>query len=145
MPRLYGSAVLRFAPGAVSIWELIAGANIPVRLKRVELSSDNTSGTVVVRVQVNRISVTGTGTASTPSPVDSNDTAAAATVKVNDTIEPTTGVQVWADEWNLQVPYIWIAGPGEEWRCNPAAGFAIKLLDTPAPANVIPTVSFEED
>lgn len=145
MPRVYGSAVPQQAPGAVTIWEIIAGSQIPIRLKRIELSSDNASGTVVVRPRLSRISATGTGTASTPSPVDANDTAAAATIKYLDTVEPTFGVQVWLDRWNLQVPYIWIAGPGEEFRAAGLAGFAITLLDTPAPANVVVAVSFEED
>lgn len=145
MPRLYTSTPAAFTPAAANtIWEIIAGANKPVYIKRVELSSANTSGTIVVVAKMERITVTGTGTAQTPEPLDANDAAAAATCKVNDTVEPTKGNQIWSVEWNIQVPYIWIAGPGEEWRANPAGGFGIELLTAPG-ASIMVAVSFEED
>lgn len=145
MPRLYTVSPTAFTPAAANtIFEIIAGANKPVRLKRVELSSANTSGTVVVVAKFDILTATGTGTAVTPQPNDANDTAAAATCKVNDTVEPTKGAQIWAVEWNIQVPYIWIAGPGEEWRAQPAAGIGIELLTVPG-SPVMVSVSFEED
>ena len=145
MPRAYTSTPAAFTPAAANtIWEIIAGANKPVRIKRVELSSANFSGTVVVVAQAEDITVTGTGTAQVPRPNDPNDSAAGATCKVNDTAEPTKGTQIWAVEWNIQVPYIWIAGPGEEWRANPGAGIGITLLTAPGAAIMV-AVSFEED
>ena len=145
MPRLYTSVPAAFTPAAANtLWEIIAGTNKPIRIKRFELSSANTSGTVVSLVTLEIITATGTGTAQTPTPVDPNDAAAAATCKVNDTVEPTKGAVVWSTQWNLQVPYIYIAGPGEEFRENPAVGFGITLATAPAVA-VMVAVTFEED
>ena len=145
--RPYSVAPAAFTPGgAKTIMELMAAAENQLKVRRIELSSDDTAGATVVDVLLLRLIVTGTGTGVTPEPLNQNDGASNFAAKYNDTVEPTAGVDLYHFKWNIQVPYTLVLAPGEEFVIPGATneGFAIELLDDPA-AEITVTVTVEEE
>ena len=135
MGRVFTVEVGAFTPGsAKTILELMAAAEVGFKVRRLELTSDDTAGSTVVDGQLLRITATGTSsTTATLRPHDQNDTPTV-TAKANASGEPTSGVTLLPFKWNIQVPYILVFGPGEEYAIPSATneGFAIELLDNPS-------------
>jgi hypothetical protein len=149
MGREYGIATVSFTPtvgAAKTAFELICAAEKPVKIRRLELSSDDTGGTTVIDVQLLRITAGGTATTVTARPLHQNDDAAGFTAKYKNTAEPTSGVNLWTFKWNIQVPYTLVLAPGEEFVIPGATneGFAIEFLDDPGDAVVISLIVEEE-
>ena len=145
--RPYSIAPAAFTPGAAkTIMEVMAAAENQLKVRRIELSSDDTAGATVVDVLLLRLTVTGTGTGVTPPPLNQNDGGANMSAKFNDTVEPTAGVDLYRFKWNIQVPYTLVLAPGEEFVIPGATdeGFAIELLDDPS-AEITVTMTVEEE
>ncbi|KKN19695.1 hypothetical protein LCGC14_0943160 [marine sediment metagenome] len=145
--RSYTVAPAAFTPGAAkTIMELMAAAENQLKVRRIELSSDDTAGATVVDVLLLRLTATGTGTGATPRPLNQNDGAANFSAKSNDTVEPTAGVDLYRFKWNIQVPYTLVLAPGEEFVIPGATneGFAIELLDDPG-EEITVTLTVEEE
>ncbi len=145
--RPYSIAPAAFTPGAAkTIMEVMAAAENQLKVRRIELSSDDTAGATVVDVLLLRLTVTGTGTGVTPRPLNQNDGGANMSAKFNDTVEPTAGVDLYRFKWNIQVPYTLVLAPGEEFVIPGATdeGFAIELLDDPS-AEITVTMTVEEE
>ena len=145
--RPYTVAPAAFTPGAAkTIMELMAAAENQPKVRRIELSSNDTAGATVVDVLLLRLTVTGTGTGVTPRPLNQNDGAANFAAKFNDTVEPTAGVDLYQFKWNIQVPYTLVLAPGEEFVIPGATneGFAIELLDDPG-EEITVTLTVEEE
>lgn len=83
----------------------------------IMVGADGTPADNVINWIVNRNSTAGTGTAHTPTPLDSGDAACLLTGLVNHTIEPTitdqTGLLQVAV--NQRASYRWVAAPGGEF------------------------------
>ena len=145
--RPYSIAPAAFTPGsAKTIMELMAAAENQLKVRRIELSSDDTAGATVVDVLLLRLTATGTGTGVTPQPLNQNEGASNFGAKFNDTVEPTAGVDLYRFKWNIQVPYTLVLAPGEEFVIPGATneGFAIELLDDPG-EEITVTVTVEEE
>ena len=146
--RAYSIAPAAFTPGgAKTVMEVMAAAENQLKVRRIELSSNDTAGATVVDVLILRLTVTGTGTGVTPRPLNQNDGAAnITTAKFNDTVEPTAGVDLYRFKWNIQVPYTLVLAPGEEFVIPGATdeGIAIELLDDPATEITVTMVVEEE-
>ncbi len=145
--RPYSIAPAAFTPGgAKTVMEVIAAVENQLKVRRIELSSDDTAGATVVDVLLLRITAVGTGTGVTPRPLNKNDGASNFSAKFNDTVEPTADVDLYRFKWNIQVPYTLVLAPGEEFVIPGAIneGFAIELLDDPA-AEITVTMTVEEE
>lgn len=148
MAHVYSLAPATFTPGTFpeTVLELMCAAEKPVRVRRLELTSDNTAGSTVIDVLLLRITATGTGTALTARPLNQNHPASGFTAKSNASAEPTAGVDLYRFKWNVQVPYTLVLGPGEEFVIPGATneGFAVELLEDPGTAITV-TLIVEED
>lgn len=147
MAHVYSLAPAAFTPGAArTVLELMCAAEKQVKVRRIELSSNDTAGSTVVDVLLLRIVATGTASALTANPLNQNHPASGFTAKSNNTGEPTAGVDLYRFKWNIQVPYTLVLGPGEEFVIPGATseGFAIELLDNPA-AEITVTAIVDED
>ncbi len=145
--RPYSIAPAAFTPGAAkTVMEVIAAVENQLKVRRIELSSDDTAGATVVDVLLLRITAVGTGTAVTPRPLNQNDGASNFSAKFNDTVEPVAGVELYRFKWNIQVPYTLVLAPGEEFVIPGAIneGFAIELLDDPG-EEITVTMTVEEE
>lgn len=78
--------------------------------------TDGTPADNAMVYKVDRQTTVGTGTAATPSPLDSQDAAALITATVNHTIEPTVtaATQLVEIAMNQRASYRWVAAPGGE-------------------------------
>lgn len=83
----------------------------------ISVGIDGTPADNVINWVVNRNSTAGTGTAHTPTPVDSGDAACLLTGTVNFTIEPTVTDQTGLLQiaCNQRASYRWVAAPGGEF------------------------------
>lgn len=148
MSRVYTAAPAAFDPGeARTVLAIMAASEAQFKVRRIELSSDDTAGSTVVSVDILRITAIGTATALTVAPHVKNSTLAfGGTAKYNHTVEPTADTIIDRVQWNIQVPYTIVYGPGEEIVVPGATdeGIAIELLDDPN-ANIIVTMKIEEE
>jgi len=82
-----------------------------------------------------RISATGTGTATTPRPLQSGDAAYGGTVETNSTIEPTydaNGILV-EEAFNVAVGLVWTPGNDDEVMViSPSALLGVNLDVAPS-------------
>lgn len=134
------------AATAKTVIEINPGANTPAELISLTVSSSYlTSATPLsLIVELGTASATGTGTANTPKRAGQAVGAATATVKINDSVEPTSFTAVHT--WDLVLPgdrldYIWPLG--REYFLNTSTVNAIRLTCSGA-ASVRTTAWFEE-
>lgn len=91
----------------------------------------------------------GTGSAYTPSPIDSGDPACTAVVLVNHSGEPTYTANVFLLRFatNQRATFRWVAAPGSELKCPATANSGIGLLQNAIGGSAVAmtyTVLFEE-
>jgi len=83
---------------------------------------------------ISRMTVDGTGTATTPNPLDPADASALTTSKSNYTAEPTVTAasSVFYLGINQRASYRWVAAPGSElvWPATSANGLVMRALST---------------
>ena len=85
------------ATAAAHIVQVMAGASLKVRIRRIEIYQAVAATTVnFTAIEVRRLTTAGTGgTAITPSPVDPADAASGATAMTLPTVKGTEGVLLW--------------------------------------------------
>jgi hypothetical protein len=98
----------------------------------------------LLRLVINRLPATVTvgsgGSASatgTLNPLAANDTSAGFTGRTNDTTPATTSGTartIYADGWNVRIPYVWLPPPEHRPIVANAEAIVFKLLSTPADA-----------
>lgn len=93
------------------------------------------------RIEIIKIPATVTvgsgGGAFTPTPVNVNDAAAGATVRINDTtVATTSGTAIvhHADGMNVRIPYVYLPPPEHRVAIANAAALVVRLVSTPADA-----------
>jgi hypothetical protein len=113
------------AATAKTLVEINTGANTPAELIAVKISSSyiTTATPITLVVELGTITATGTGTSFTPKRAGQAVGVAQATVKINDTVEPS-GFSV-IDAWDLTLPgdrvdYLWPLG--REYFLGPITG-----------------------
>jgi hypothetical protein len=134
------------AATAKSIVEINPGSSIPAELVALDVSSSYlTSGTPIsLLVELGTASATGTGSSYTPKKFGQAVGTALSTVKINDTVEPTSFVTAVA--WELVIP----AGPfcyqwplGREYFLAVSSVNVVRLTAS-AVCSVIVNAIFEE-
>jgi hypothetical protein len=149
MGRVYDVGRTAFTPGsAKTVLIVMAAAEKPFRVRRIEMASDDTAGATVIDWQLLRVTVDGTGGATTPVPTPhkQGDAAFSGTVRFGATGEPTAGTIFKPGKWNIQVPLTEVYGPDEEYSVPGATteGIAIEFLDDPGD-EVTVVMEIEED
>lgn len=147
MGRVYTIAPTAFTPGAnKTILGIMAAAEKPFKLRRIELASNDTAGATVVDWQLLRITAEGTNTTATAVPHLQGDAGFSGDAGSNHSAEPTAGTIFFRSKWNIQVPLTIVYGPGEEYSVPGAAneGIAIELLDDPSDEITV-LMEIEED
>lgn len=84
---------------ATHLIEIMAGASLNVRVRRIVITESTAAAAVVAwPLQIFRVTTAGTGgVAITPRPLDSNDAAAGATAMTKATSPGSEGVQLWQE------------------------------------------------
>lgn len=147
MSRVYIIAPAAFTPGsAKTILTAMAAAEKPFKVRRIELSSDDTGGATVVDVDLLRVTAEGTNTTVTPAPLLQGDAAFSGDAGYNHSAEPTAGTILDRFKWNIQVPFTIVFAPGEELTVPPATdeGIGIEFLDDPG-ASILVKMEIEEE
>lgn len=96
-----------------------------------------------------RITATGTGTASTPNPIDGADSACSATAKINDSAEPTVTANSGLDyvSANQRATITWQTNDDKQMLVGPATnanGLALRLRSGGYTTNAGTRVWFNE-
>lgn len=124
---------------AQDLFEVVAAAGKPLEICAVHLSQLTETGDAAEEglglLFERGHSASGSGgSAFTPVPLNSTDTAAGFSAEVNNTTNAATGtiVTLHADNWNIRIPYIWMPTP--DCRIHVAGGerFVVELLTAPA-------------
>lgn len=77
------------------------------------------------------------GNSMTPNPLATNDAAAGATARINDTTKALTSgtlLNLHSDGWNVRVPYVWMPPPEHRHIVGNAQAWVARLNTTPADA-----------
>jgi hypothetical protein len=125
------------ATGRGQIYEIEVGADGPPNATDCQIVYD-----------VSRLTVTGTGVASTPNPLNPADAASRTTCKINHTIEPTVTANssVLALVLNQRASQRWIAAPGSEliWPNTSANGLVSRALSPTYASPVLITALYDD-
>ena len=154
MGRIY---VVEFAGVAVSaaqdLFSLLPAVDRPVKLHAVYLSQSTEVGDaaeegLILKLQRGATTTGSGGSAAAGEPLISvNDAADAATVRINDTTEASSGtiVDVHSEAWNIRTPFIWLPPPEHRPLVENAAFFTVVLITVPAdPITMTGTLIYEE-
>lgn len=111
----------------------LAASERPFKVKRFWLTSNDIAGATVVKVALNRVTDTGTGTAAVVTPHNQSDAAWAGDADYNLSVAPTVSATVHRWLWNIQVPMEIVFAEGEELAVPGVTneGFSIELEDDP--------------
>lgn len=134
------------AATAKTMIEINPGANTPVELIGMDVSSSYlTSGTPVsLLVELVSYAASGTGTAYTPRRYGQAVGVATSTAKINDTVEPSTPTVVQGYELILPGgPFPWLWPAGREYFLSVSTFNGIRLTAS-AVCSVIVNAVFEE-
>lgn len=138
-----GSTALTAATAKTMI-EVTSTANVPPEWIACEITFNGTSSTATpVTVDFCTYAATGTGTAYTPKRFGSAAGTAASTVKINDTVEPTTPTILfsWFVPPTSGITYQWPLG---RELFQPTSTIQGIRLTAPAAVNAIVNLSLEE-
>jgi hypothetical protein len=139
----FSNVTLTNAGGDQDLFYIKPAADKPCVIEAVYLS--NVGGTAdaadaqeeLVRLEALRLPATVTagsgGTAPTPNPISTNDTAAGFTARVNDTTVATTSgtaLSLHQDGWNVRVPYVWMPPPEHRLLVANAQAIVFRLAST---------------
>ena len=133
--RLYTVAIgAQAQTAAKTLIEIAAPADSVVLVERVYMgqSSQDTSENLACKIE--RITTTGTGTATTPVPLQVGDAAFGGTVKTNMSAEPTYSGTVFVEQgFNVLSGFLWTPGSEDEViTISPSALVGIMLDVAPA-------------
>jgi len=117
---------------AKTLIEVAAPSDAVVLVERLWLKQTSFDTSENLGVKVQRIATTGTGTATTPEPLQVGSAAFGGTVETNSTIEPTytAGTEIIEDGFNVLSGYLWTpANDDEIMVISPSAllGFSLDV------------------
>jgi hypothetical protein len=120
---------------AKTLIEVASAADSVTLIERmwIKQTSFDTSENLGTKTQ--RITTTGTGTATTPEPLQAGDAAFGGVVKTNMTVEPTytAGTEVIEDGFNVLSGYLWTpANDDEVITVSPSALIGLNLDVAPS-------------
>ncbi len=154
MGRMY---VVEFADVAVAaaqdLFSLLPAVDKPVKLHAVFLSQSTEVGdaaeeSLTLKLQRGATTTGSGGSAAAGEPLISvNDAADAATIRVNDTTEASSGtiVDLHSESWNIRTPFIWLPPPEHRPMVENAAFFTVVLITIPADSiTMTGTLIYEE-
>lgn len=134
--RMYGVAIASQAQAAAkTLIEIAAPADSVVFVERLYIKQTSFDTSENLGTTVQRITTTGTGTATTPRPFQAGDAAYGGTVETNSTIEPTydaNGV-LYEDGFNVLSGFLWTpANDDEVFVLSPSALIGMNLDVAPS-------------
>jgi hypothetical protein len=133
--RLYSINVAAQAQTAAkTLMEIQSPADSVTLIERIRVGQSNHDASENLSVKVQDVSSTGTGTSTTPRPMQTGDAAFGGTCKTNMTVEPTYGTATHIHEaFNVLSGYLWTpANDDEIIVVSPSALVGIKLDTAPS-------------
>lgn len=148
MPGRYVTSGAMALIAADSVLSVIAATTVRPRVFDIVLSSSSTPNDYSADFQIQRFSADGTGTSTTPQPLDFNDPAAVSTSKHTYTVEPTltSGEILLRLAHNQRATVRWVAAPGAELVIPALAGDGVALVCNAVSTQFteVATIMFEE-
>lgn len=131
--RLYTVAIGSQAQTAAkTLIEITSASDSVTLVERLWLKQTSFDTSENLGVKVQRVTTTGTGTATTPEPLQVGDAAFGGTVETNSTVEPTytAGTEILEDGFNVLSGFLWTpANDDEVITISPSAliGFSLDV------------------
>lgn len=154
--RVYKATFENVTISAVQdIFSLKAGSANGVELHQIDLNAGGVAAPAEIRLRLKRLGGGGTitagsgGSSLTGQAADEGDTkASTATVRSNDTTQATmTGganVTLGAWQWNVLLPFQYLAPPEDRDRCLAGSEFVLDIPGAPASTIVSGTIVWAE-
>ena len=129
----------------ITLLQIVATANHRVLVSEISISFDGVTNTAVpILVQVVRQSTAGTMSALTLNKVNEDDGETLQTTALEDaSVEPTTGVEVMAEQVHPQAGYTWQAPFGKDIVINGGDRLGI-IVTAAADVNAVARMFLEE-
>ena len=129
----------------ITLLQIVAAANHRVLVSEISISFDGVTNTAVpILVQVVRQSTAGTMSALTLNKVNEDDGETLQTTALEDaSVEPTTGVEVMAEQIHPQAGYTWQAPFGKAIVINGGDRLGI-IVTAAATVNAVARMFLEE-
>jgi hypothetical protein len=136
--RLYTVAIGSQAQtGAKTLVEIASAADSVTLIERMWVKQTSFDTSENLGIKVEDITTTGTGTASTPTPLAAGDAAFGGTVETNSTIEPTySGTVYFEDGFNVLSGYLWTPASDDEVIVISPSQLAGMMLDVAPSASM---------
>lgn len=131
--RLYTVAIGSQAQTAAkTLIEVASAADSVTLIERLWLKQTSFDTSENLGIKLQRVTTTGTGTATVPEPLQAGDAAFGGTVETNSTIEPTytTATEILEDGFNVLSGFLWTpANDDEVIAISPSAlvGFSLDV------------------
>lgn len=140
MGRIYSLTFKDIAVAAAQdLFYLLQTASIPIALHSVALTQKTLTAWEAKNVLIKRVPATVTvgsgGTSGTPRPLNSNDTAASGTGRVNDTTGATSSgtiVDLHAEEWNFLNGLYYLPPPEDRPIIQVSQALVVALVTAPS-------------
>ena len=133
--NLYKTAIANQAQTAAkTLIEIAAPADAVVTVERYQIGQSSFDTAENLNSTGQRITTTGTGTATTPRPLEEQTPAAGSTVETNSTVEPTYDTEVLMEEpFNVLSGLVWTPSDDDELIVlSPSQLFGINLDVAPS-------------
>ena len=134
--RLYTVAIGSQAQTAAkTLIEIASAADSVTLVERLSITQTSFDTSENLGTKTQRITTTGTGTATTPEPLQAGDAAFGGTVETNSTIEPTytAGTEILEQGFNVLSGYLWTpANDDEVITLSPSALVGMSLDVAPS-------------
>lgn len=118
------------------------------KLYDLAIGTNGTPADNFLEFDISRMTVDGTGTATTPTALDPADAAALASAKANYTVEPTVTAasSLFYVGINQRASYRWVAAPGSElvWPATAANGLVVRAKSAAYTGTATGGIWFEE-
>jgi len=134
--RVYTVAIGSQAQTAAkTLIEILAPSDAVVTLERISIKQTSFDTSENLGTKLQRITTTGTGTATTPEPVEVGTAAFGGVVETNSTIEPTytAATELLEEGFNVLSGYLWTpANDDEIFTISPSALIGVNLDVAPS-------------
>lgn len=120
---------------AKTLMEIASAADSVTLIERISIKQTSFDTSENLGVKVQRITTTGTGTATTPEPLQAGDAAFGGVVETNSTAEPTytSATEIIEDGFNVLSGFLWTpANDDEVIALSPSALVGIMLDVAPS-------------
>ncbi len=126
--NIFSGAEFVMAGANRTLLSLMAATERTYKLKKLRITSTDTSGAVVREILIARATAGGTGTGTTNTPMSQGAAAFGGAGLYDLTVDATLGVEIDRLHWNIQVPLELVFPPGEEIVIPGATneGFAVE-------------------